>query len=113
MTLLIYIIYVQVTLWPSEIRDKGALRILYFDLFTKISEMQIRISGLINALKPNMTEPMSILLKCIFLDKILEVDKWTPYTFKMMRYYHLFSYFGMEKQIEAVPEFRLEGFLSI
>jgi hypothetical protein len=93
------------TLWPSQIRDKGALKNLYLDLFTKISEMQIRISGLINALKPNMTKPMNILLKCIFLDKLLEVDKWTTYTFKMMKYYELFSNFGMESQIEAVLNF--------
>jgi hypothetical protein len=41
----------------------------------------------------------------MFLDRVLEIDKWTRYTTKMMKYYDAYVKFGMKEQIESILDF--------
>jgi hypothetical protein len=91
--------------WPKLIHDKSLLKNLYSHVFTQISAIQIKILQMKNSLQPRNREPNEILLKSMFLDRVLEVDKWTNYMSKMMKYYDAFVKFGMKEQIEPVLDF--------
>jgi hypothetical protein len=92
-------------LWPKQIRDESLLKNLYWDVFTEISAIQFKMLQMKNSLQPRNRESNDILLKSMFLDRVLEVDKWTNYTSKMMKYYDAFVKFGMKEQIEPVLDF--------
>lgn len=94
----------SIILWPSKISDKTALKTLYFEVFSMISEMLFRISEILECLRPYMKEYVKVLLNSIFHDKLL-IDQYKDYSNKMMKYYDLFLKFGMKEEIEPIFDF--------
>jgi hypothetical protein len=94
----------SIFLWPEKVSDKAALKTLYFEVFSKISEMHFRISEILESLRPHMKEHNKVLLNAIFHDKLL-IDQYRDYTNKMVKYYDMFSRFGMKNEIELIFDF--------
>jgi hypothetical protein len=90
--------------WPYKIHNKLALKNLYFDVLTKISEIQIGIMNTFDRLRPHMKETTQILLTSIFHDRLL-VNQWNNYPSKLVKYYDFFNQFGMKDQIEPIFDF--------
>jgi hypothetical protein len=94
----------SIILWPRKISDKAALKTLYFEVFSKISEMHFKISEILGSLRPHMKEYNKVLLNAIFHDKLL-IDQYKDYTNKMVKYYDVFMKFGLKDEIEPIFDF--------
>ena len=74
----------SIILWPRIISDKAALKTLYGEVFSKISEMLFKISEILGSLRPHLKEHNNVLLNGIFHDRLL-TDQYKDYSNKMMQ----------------------------
>lgn len=80
-------------LWPRIILEEDALKKLYTIVFTKVANMQSRISEILKSLKITNT---NLVLESAMLRRILYITE------KMMTSYETFSKFGMQKEMESL-----------
>jgi hypothetical protein len=80
-------------LWPTIILEEDALKNLYTIVFTKIANMQSRISEILRSLN---TPNMNVGLEAAMLRRMLYATE------KMMISYDIFTKFGMQKEMESL-----------
>ena len=92
-------------IWPEKIHDNKQLANLYSEVYAEISAIKIKIIQIKNELRPETIKTNQILMQSIFIDRLIEVNVWTNYTYKLIKYYDTFTRFGMKELIEPIIDF--------
>lgn len=89
----------------SQIRDESTLNTLHVITYRKLLNIQMNLFKTLTQLEKSTQDSAKIILRSVFTDRLLDIDRASSYQDKIELYFSTFTRFGLGRYINPILDF--------